>query len=349
MRWPFRRETRAASGDYAADIAEGAMAKAAGMRAEADALAATATAVNLWERCLMMATVTPDGPALAPLDAAMRGLVGRALGTHGEFLALIEVDGATVRLLPASGWDVYGGSPEPSTWYYWLTLPGPQGSRTVVRPASEVVHVRIGASVAQPWRGRSPLRTARTTGNLAGRVEAALSRESMMPIGRIVALQHHRSHENWKDTVKNVQAGGVTVMSQEGGGREQLPGSRWAPAKYGPEPDANLADALRSQLGREILSAYGVPPTLYAEAGDGSGQREAWRRLWLGTIAPLAETLAAEARTKLDDRAAVDLEALRAADEDARSRAVSRRVQAAAMALEKLEMGKAEALRLAGL
>ena len=79
--WPFRREHRqAASGDYASEIMERAHALASGQRVESDALAAVATAAGLWERCLTMATVTPSGPALAPMNAHTLGMIGPVLG-----------------------------------------------------------------------------------------------------------------------------------------------------------------------------------------------------------------------------------------------------------------------------
>lgn len=67
---------------------------------------------------------------------------------------------------------------------------------------------------------------------------------------------------------------------------------------------------------------------LFAERGDGAGQREAWRRFRAGTVQPLAAVIQAEARAKLDPSGMFSLEAMRASDEDGRSRAVSRRAQA---------------------
>ena len=348
MRWPFRREHRqAGSGDYASEIHERAHALASGQRVESDALAAVATAAGSWERCLTMATVTPSGPALAPMNASMLGLIGRSLAQHGEFLGLIELTAGRVLLSPASGWDVRGGSTDPRSWTYWLTLPAPHGTRTVTRPADEVLHVRIGTSVAQPWRGRSPLRTARTTGNLAGRVEAALSSEAALPSGRIVTLVSD-SDPNFKARSALVRKGGLSVEGRMPASYDQQQG-RTDPVKFGPDPSDTFADGLRSQLGREILAAFGISPALFSDRGDGAGQREAWRRLWIGTIQPLAEVLAGELRLKLDADAMVDLGALRAADEDQRSRSVSRRVMAAATAVEKLGMGTAQALDLVGM
>ena len=115
----------------------------------------------------------------------------------------------------------------------------------------------------------------------------------------------------------------------------------------GPEPDETF-HALRTQTGQDICAAYGVPPTLFSATGDGAGQREAWRRFWAGTVAPIGRTVEAELRAKLDQAAMVSFDALRASDEDGRSRAVSRRAQAAKVFLD-MGMSREEALRLAGL
>lgn len=119
------------------------------------------------------------------------------------------------------------------------------------------------------------------------------------------------------------------------------------PIRIGPAPEQVL-EALRTDAGRDILSAYGVPPALFEARGDGSGQREAWRRFWLGTVAPLAKMIEAECREKLDPAASITLDALRAADVDANSRAVSRRAMAY-KTLTEAGMDADEARRLADL
>ena len=69
---------------------------------------------------------------------------------------------------------------------------------------------------------------------------------------------------------------------------------------------------------------------MFAPRGDGAGQREAWRRFWAGTVAPIGELLEAELRAKLAPEASVSFPALRASVEDGRSRAVARRATAGA-------------------
>ena len=75
---------------------------------------------------------------------------------------------------------------------------------------------------------------------------------------------------------------------------------------------------------------------------------EAWRRYWVGTVAPLTRMIEAECRDKLDPGATITLEALRASDEDGRSRAVARRASAFKTLVD-TGMDRDEARRLAGL
>ena len=98
-------------------------------------------------------------------------------------------------------------------------------------------------------------------------------------------------------------------------GLQQELAARHKPQTYGPEPD-QVVQALRN----DIANAFGVSPALLAERGDGAGQRESWRRFWLGTVAPLARMIEAECRAKLDAGVSIGLDALRAAEEGGRRR-----------------------------
>ena len=80
-----------------------------------------------------------------------------------------------------------------------------------------------------------------------------------------------------------------------------------------------------------------------------AAQREAWRRFWVGTIQPIGMLVQAELRAKLDPAAEVSFEALRASDEDGRSRAISRRATAAKVLAELDGVSVDQALTLAGL
>ena len=245
---------------------------------------------------------------------------------------------------PPSDYDIQGET-DPATWTYRLNLAGPSSVYTVVVPSDGVVHFRCGALPSAPWRGVAPLARATSTAALASAVEASLSGEMRIPPGRL-GLVHGKANQ-LLDFLKRggYFAGGSPTPGPAS--QQQEPAARHRPQTYGPEPN-QVVQALRGDVGADIVNAFGVSPALLAERGDGAGQRESWRRFWLGTVAPLARMIEAETREKLDPSATVTLEALRASDEDGRSRAVSRRAQAFKV-LTEAGIDSGEARQLAGL
>ena len=61
-----------------------------------------------------------------------------------------------------------------------------------------------------------------------------------------------------------------------------------------PEPHI----ALRSEVGRDVCSALGIPGALYSGT-DGGSSREAYRQLLTATLEPWAEIIKAEFREKI--------------------------------------------------
>ena len=260
----------------------------------------------------------------------------------GEAVFALGVSGSRVMLTPSTGYSIQGDA-DPATWWYRLNLPGPTNTRFRILPADAVVHIRIGASPERPWLGRGPLQRAVADAKLAPAVVKALEAEARIPVGRLA--WNAGSPDKAKHYAGNIARGGVIVQTPErptvdpGAGFEG--GSRWKPEVLGPQPDQTTA-ALRNDVGRDLFSAFGLSPALFAARGDGGGQREAWRRAWAGTFAPVARIIEAELRDKLDLRAlTIRLSELRASDVQGRARA--------AAALMKAEVPQDQALRLAGL
>ena len=113
-------------------------------------LAAAESAAGLYARSFASAIV--EGmPALSPPVLSM---LGRALLFKGEFVAALTAEGQVV---PSFMTEVHGGSFEPEGWTYRMQISTPNGDQQVLAPAAAVLHVRINASVIEPWRGRSPL------------------------------------------------------------------------------------------------------------------------------------------------------------------------------------------------
>ena len=343
--WPFNRIEKRAEGDYSEQLVNAAEVEAVGGTLDAGTLGVAEACAGLWERSLASATVEPMNGRLAALDPPFLALVARSLALHGNFVALVELAGLTVRLLPSATFDVHGDAR--SQWYR-LDVVGPDTTQTVRASSDAVFHIGINAEPRQWWRGVSPLKRSKSTASLAAKIESSLSREADIYPLRFAGVDRKGTHDAWSRTVDIIRRkrGGVVFTGGNIGQGES--GRVPDPAKMGPAPDDTFADALRSAVGRDICAAFGVPVALFAERGDGAGQREAWRRFWLGTVQPLALLVQAECKAKLDDSAAVTLDALRAADEDGRSRAVMRRAQAFKVLLD-ANVDTAEAKRIAGL
>ena len=353
--WPFEKrasgrypteaaETASESTSYTDIVLDSLFDRAAGRTLDAGSLAVAEACIGLWERCLASATVEPMNNRLSGMTPQHLALVGRELASRGNSLFKIEVKNGAVELVPASTLSVLGDA-DPATWTYLTTTVGPSNSTTERIASAGVVHFRVGASSWEPWRGVSPLSRGSGTASLGAAVETSLLKEARLPTGRL-ALAHGGGKV---DGVLNwLKRGGYAVAGDTANrGLQQEPSQRHRPVSYGPEPET-VMEALRTSTGRDISAAFGVSPVLFSERGDGTGQREAWRRFVFSTVAPLARMIQAELRAKLDAAAVVSIDELRAADEDGRSRAVMRRAQAFKV-LKEAGVEDGEARRVAGL
>ena len=339
MKWPWSQPEQRSAQDYTDKVVSEILGRSSGTTADVRELAATEAAVGMFERCIGSATVTPQNPLTAAVTPSFLALVGRRLASTGNFVALIEVEGGSVRFVPATSYDVVGDA-DPATWEYRVDLGGPSRQRTVRTEGAGVLHFRVNCDL--PWRGRSALQVASATGKLSSSVEQSLTREQAFRPTRIVYSP--RGADSLTDMLADVRRGGLIGENID----ELDPsGSTKQPAAIGPEPDAAQID-LRTDVSRSILSAYGLSPALFEAAGDGSGQREAWRRAWASVFSPIVRGMAAELSEKLDSPG-VDLELaeLRASDSQGQGRALSARAGAVKLLIE-AGVDKARALQLAG-
>ena len=324
--WPFRAsvvETRSTNSET--DILVDAIqARVSGRTPEHATLAIAEACAGLWERALASATVMPMSSALMPVTPDLLALVARGLASRGEFVALLRVNPicrGCGSCRPADGiCEVVQISTCGATGWTWAGL-RPRSRRATLNP-DQVLHFRIGASPQEPWRGRSPLRRSRATADLAVGIEGNLILESNIKPTRIASTTG--TPDQAKAFDKALAQGGIfgTSFGQPLAG-QQVPSSRWEPAAMGPEPD-EVFRALRTEVGENICAAFGISPALFnccrrrlgAERKPGEDIGPArWRRS--------ACVIQAELREKLDPDAEVAFDALRASDEDGRSRAVS--------------------------
>ena len=190
MMWnPFRQTEHRESSFTDALVAQIVAQSGVQSSARATATGALESASGLVARCFASATV--EGPAhlSAAITPALLSTVGRALVRCGELVALIEVDvDGRVRLSTAATWDVQGG-PNPASWLYRLSLPGPSTTLTHPSvPATDVVHLRWAVDTDQPWKGVGPLASASLAGRLSAETAAALADGESGPRGSILPL-----------------------------------------------------------------------------------------------------------------------------------------------------------------
>ena len=314
-------ETRAAAADYTGAVVAMIAESIRDGNAGAMTTAAHETAAGLWARAFASAAVTPDTSAARAVTPEVLAMIGRELITGGECVFDIDVSGGVVRLTAAQSWDISGGA-NPESWNYELTLPGPTESLIAQRPAGGVIDCRYSPDTAEPWRGIGPLQRALTTGKLAGLLETALMYETGGPVGSIVPTPQGK-RESLANDLRTL-TGNVAIVDDVGGdwsaGQPNSRNAHWQQIRIGATPPMELVN-LRSEVATAILAACGVPAEL-AESADGTAARESWRRFLHGSVAPVAELIAAELRAKLETPDfALSFDRLFASDLSGRARA----------------------------
>ena len=318
-----------------------------GTTARATATGALEAAAGMVARCFAVATVDGPAPLVAAVTPAVLSTIGRALIRKGELVLAIDVDmDGLARLLPAADWDVTGYY-DPSTWAYRVNLAGP--SRYTTRaslPAAAVVHPRYQVDPERPWRGVGPLQSAALAGRLSAETVAALADAESGPRGSVLPLPvdgEDPTVATLKSDIRTL-AGKIafveSVRTMHPGAAANAPRDDWQAKRLGANPPASEVELLNAST-VEVLNACGVPPSLFSLRGDGTAQRESFRRLLHSTIQPLARILAAELSEKLEAPIGLNFDALFAADLSGRARAFQSMVGAG--------MDVAKAAGLAGL
>ena len=303
-------------------------ALAAANRTTASAATATCeTIARLWES----AFASGESSVLAPWQLAH---IGRQIVLRGESVWWRSLASG---LLPVSDHDVSGKSAAPGRWQYRVTMPTPSSSITRKASASDVLHVRIGAPLSQPWRGCSPLASSEATASVLREVERSLSEEHSGPVGSLIGVPDPEG----SSAIANVIAAlkGRAILTEAGelvlAGESSSARTVWRPNRVGPQPAASTP-SVREGVERSLLSAGGVPAALVY---GGTDHRDAWRAFLAGTIAPTAKLVSSElARMGLDSK--INFSAIMSSDLQARARAYG--------ALTKGGMSDADARRICG-
>ena len=251
----------------------------------------------------MAAQVQGPERVILDLNPTTPGMIGRALIRRGEIVFYIEVEAGHARLRVASDHDVTGTVQDHK---YRITMTGPSNVTSLreVHP-DQVIHIRYAQDVREPWDGIGPLQSALIGGRLNAETAQALALESL---GSQLA--------NLKGQTTFIE---TTATGWGTGDTRTAPRRDWMASRLGANPPDALV-ALHQVATAEILAACGVPPELVS-GGQGTSQRETWRRFLFGTVAPLGRVIEAELHMKLDPTIRITWDELRASDLQGRARA----------------------------
>ena len=309
MRLKFwKPEKRDSGGSFSDAVIRLIEAEAAGTAADASSTAAVEAASGALSRAFASASVIGQDWAKNAVSPLVLGQIGRDLIRAGESMHVIDVSSmGRVSLLPCSDWH-FEGSGHPDTWTVRATFYGPSDSTTRYLPYSAVVFTKWGSTPGQPYQGTGPLSWAHTTVRLQSETERNLANEMSGPIAQLITIPQDGGDGEDTDPLAMLKsdirtANGdarfvETTAAGWGEGMSSAPRRDWTAARLGPNPPVSMA-TIRKDAFEAVLAATGTPPSLFTDA-DGTAQREAVRRWHLGTVIPLADTLAWELTGKLE-------------------------------------------------
>lgn len=346
--WPFKSksqvvETRSSGNGYTSQIIAAREAYITGRDGVAELTATVQGAVSLWEAGLSLADVS--GTDL--LTPSALALAARALALRGESVWLIEETG----LVPASDWDLTTRSAKPVA--YRLSIPDTGGGRTRTALAGEVLHLRIGADVSQPYIGTAPLRRAQLTAGLVQIIEVALSEVyGNAPLGSQIVPMPEMPETDMEKMARGFRGNRGRVLIRESvqvsaaGG--PAPVQDWKSQDVTPDLSRAMTRETLAAARDAVLFAFGVLPAMLAPAATGPLIREGQRHVSQWMLQPVAAMIGQEATEKLGEVVKLDvMQPLQAYDAGGRARALSAIIKALAEA-KAADVDPALALKLTG-
>jgi hypothetical protein len=331
--WPFKSkpvETRSSGMGYTSDIMAARASYIAGTTGLGDLTATAQSCISLWEGAFSLA----DVGGTEYLDRRTMALVARSLALRGEFVGLITDMG----ILPCADWTLATRDGIPRAYRVMVSEAGGGISQTAL--AAEILHFRIGSDAVVPWTGTPPLKRSALTAGLLHALESALSEVyGNAPLGSQI-VPFPEASEAEKDRFGKAFRGNrgrvilresVTVSAAGGPG----PAQDWAPNNLTPDLSRAMTGESLTAARGAICAAFGVLPSLWAEAAQGPLVREAQRHLAGWTLQPMAELVAEECTAKLGGKVSIDvIRPLQAHDTSGRARALQMLVETMGRAKE---------------
>ena len=298
--WPFAKAEDRAAGGFTELWVNQLLAQAGGnVYADASATAAAELCAGLWGRAFASAELTPTFPGIGPDTLES---IARALILGGEYLGAIDVGNGGLALIQAYTWDITGGG-HPRSWHYSLELPGPSGNETRTLPSEGVVHCRYATAPSTPWKGVGPFQSASLTGALLANLEKTLAAEAGAPSGYVLPTPKDGADTTALQATMKILKGHTGVVETTaagwGQGNSLAPRQDWATKRFGSDPPSELRE-LREDAAEAIVATC-VPPGLAFGNTDGTAAREAIRRWFHTSVAPVGRLVEAELREKLEE------------------------------------------------
>ena len=274
MKWPWQGDGNTEQRNYTQSIVQQIEAAATGRAGRPSAVEIASGQVSRG-----FASGRADGRSAALFTAPVLARMGREMIRNGETV-----------------WVARGGLS--AVMAYDIQ---PDGSYSVngrgTFPATDVLHARYAVD-AQTLRGIAPIDYAPSLRDLLLNLEGQLRDEANTPTGFLLAIPADGDDvDQLRTDLKQIKGRVALVKTTQGGwdqGRSAAPRREYEPQRFGMHLPPSTVDIYRDAQ-RNALGLMGVPVEL-VEPGDGTGQREAWRRFLHGTIQPLARIIEAAAR-----------------------------------------------------
>ena len=329
MRWFQRTEKRETS--YTDEIVASILSRAGNISsATPGATGAVESVSGLVARAFSAAEISGPDQYVKPLTPSLLSMLGRALIRKGEIVFVIDTDGESLSLYPASSWTISGGY-DPRSWLYGLDIAGP--SQTVTRKnvsGENLLHFRYSSEPDRPWRGVGPLGFATEAARLSGEISRALADESAGPRGHVLPVPKDGRSETLEELRGDLKklSGDTALVESIGSmmGQDRPSASEWTPKRIGASPGRDLIELMRT-ASQEIQAATGISPALFS-GGDGSASREANRQTLFMLLSPLGKIVEEELSSKFDLPISISWQEIRASDLAGRSRALQSMVGA---------------------
>ena len=298
-----RKRTELRDSSYTDLVLRGLDATARGSDASALVTGSVEIAAGVWGRALASGVVTGTDA----LTARVRHRLGRDLIRYGDSVFQVVTESGRVELAPVSHWEVLAG------WRYRLETTEPPGDlRSEVVAREAVAHFQWSESPREPWRGVSPLAAASKLGTLAGRVEGKLAEDLAAPVAYILPIPSDGGSpqlDALRSDIARAEGAALLLEGTSAGfddGRAQS-GTRddWKVSRLGPQiPESSLVAFRDVQMA--VANCCGIPPALMDPAATGTGQREGWRRFYMGSVEPVASLIAEVASEALEVEVSFD-------------------------------------------